>query len=190
MTLGDFIKEYRTTHNLSMDAFSDRSGISKAYISLLEKNKHPKTGKPIAPSLQCIKQAAEGMNIDFNELFSKLDGNVILNENDSAYKTSSSISQPDYVIEVNGRQLIIQTDSISTEDEIERFEKYISIASKLNSKQLDVIYGMIDQMAPGTPSVSNNEIPFPIEDMGPLERAILKPNKQKKEAGNPTSSGN
>lgn len=80
MTLGDIIKEYRVTHKLSMDAFSDKSGISKAYISLLEKNKHPKTGKTIAPSIQCIKQAADGMNMDFNTLFSMIDGNVNLKE--------------------------------------------------------------------------------------------------------------
>lgn len=80
MTLGDIIKEYRVTHKLSMDAFSDKSGISKAYISLLEKNKHPKTGKAIAPSIQCIKQAADGMNMDFNTLFSMIDGNVNLKE--------------------------------------------------------------------------------------------------------------
>ena len=73
MTLGELIKEYRSKYNLSMDAFSDKSGISKAYISLLEKNKHPKTGKPISPSIQCIKQAADAMNIDFNILFSKID---------------------------------------------------------------------------------------------------------------------
>ena len=47
MTLGDIIKRYRNDHALSMDAFSERSGISKAYISLLEKNRHPKTGKPM-----------------------------------------------------------------------------------------------------------------------------------------------
>lgn len=66
MTLGDIIKQYRTSQHLSMDAFSEKSGISKAYISLLEKNKHPKTGKTIAPSIQCIKQAADGMGMDFN----------------------------------------------------------------------------------------------------------------------------
>jgi len=59
-----------------MDAFSEKSGISKSYISLLEKNKHPKTGKSIAPSIQCMKQAAFGMDIDFNNLFSMLDGNI------------------------------------------------------------------------------------------------------------------
>lgn len=76
MTLGDIIKNYRTMHELSMDAFSERSGISKAYISLLEKNKHPKTGKEIAPSIQCIRQAARGMRMDFDELFSLLDSKV------------------------------------------------------------------------------------------------------------------
>ena len=45
MTLGNIIKEYRISHEMSMDAFSEKSGISKAYISLLEKNKHPKTDR-------------------------------------------------------------------------------------------------------------------------------------------------
>lgn len=82
MTLGEIIKEYRISHSLSMDGFSKLSGISKAYISLLEKNMHPKTGKPIAPSVQCIKQAADGMGMDFNVLFSKLDGDVTLSDKD------------------------------------------------------------------------------------------------------------
>ena len=76
MTLGNIIKDYRKSHNMSMDLFAEKSGISKAYISLLEKNRHPKTGKPIAPSIQCIKQAAEGMGMDFNALFGIIDGNV------------------------------------------------------------------------------------------------------------------
>lgn len=77
MTLGQIIKKYRKNNNLSMVAFSERSGISKAYISLLEKNKNPKTGKPITPSIQCIKQAADGMNMDFNILFSMIDSDVV-----------------------------------------------------------------------------------------------------------------
>ena len=83
MTLGDIIKDYRKSHSMSMDLFAEKSGISKAYISLLEKNRHPKTGKPIAPSIQCIKQAAEGMNVDFNTLFGMIDGNVSLIEEKS-----------------------------------------------------------------------------------------------------------
>ncbi len=84
MTLGDVIKKYRKNNDLSMDKFSDRSGISKAYISLLEKNKHPKTGKPITPSIQCIKQAAIGMNMDFDELFNMIDCEVSLDNKESS----------------------------------------------------------------------------------------------------------
>ena len=80
MTLGDIIKDYRKSHSISMDSFAEKSGISKAYISLLEKNKYPKTGKPIAPSIQCIRQAAEGMGMDFNVLFGMIDGNVSLTD--------------------------------------------------------------------------------------------------------------
>ena len=92
MTLGDIIKEYRASHNLSMDAFFMKSGISKAYISLLEKNRHPKTGKPIAPSIQCIKQAAEGMNIDFDVLFKRIDGNVTLDAEEQNHKSTKGVT--------------------------------------------------------------------------------------------------
>lgn len=92
MTLGDIIKEYRASRNLSMDAFSTKSGISKAYISLLEKNRHPKTGKPIAPSIQCIKQAAEGMDIDFDVLFKKIDGNVTLDVEEKNRKSTKGVT--------------------------------------------------------------------------------------------------
>lgn len=75
MTLGDIIGNYRKTHDLSMDSFSERSGISKAYISLLEKNKHPKTGNPIVPTLSTIKKIANGMNTDVDSLLRTLDDN-------------------------------------------------------------------------------------------------------------------
>lgn len=38
MTLGEIIKKYRHDHSLSMDAFAAMSGLSKSYISILEKN--------------------------------------------------------------------------------------------------------------------------------------------------------
>ena len=89
MTLGAIIKNYRIEHSMSMDEFSLKSGISKSYISLLEKNRHPKTGKPIAPSIQSIKQAADAMSMDFNVLFSMIDGNVSL-ESPSAFSAADA----------------------------------------------------------------------------------------------------
>ena len=52
MTLGELVKKYRTEHELSLRDFSRLSGISNGYISMLEKNEHPKTKKPIVPSIE------------------------------------------------------------------------------------------------------------------------------------------
>ena len=78
MTLGEIIKQYRLDHSLSMDAFAAQSGMSKSYISILEKNQHPKTGKPVIPSITVIRQAADGMHVDFNDLIARIDGDVRL----------------------------------------------------------------------------------------------------------------
>lgn len=98
MTLGEIIKKYRKEHGLSMDAFSKRSGISKSYISILEKNQHPKTGKPITPSVDSIKQAAIGMNMNFDELFSIIDSDITVkpklkNVNSNVPKNESKASR-------------------------------------------------------------------------------------------------
>lgn len=72
MKLGEILRFYRATHSMSMDEFSRRSGISKSYISLLEKDKHPKTGEPITPSVNIINQAATAMGLSFDDLFKML----------------------------------------------------------------------------------------------------------------------
>lgn len=41
MTLGEVIKKYREDHDLSMADFAELSGMSKAYVSLLEKGTRP-----------------------------------------------------------------------------------------------------------------------------------------------------
>lgn len=64
MYLGGIIKKYRADHNLTMEEFSKRSGLSKGYISMLEKNKHPQNKKEIAPSLETF-DAGTNINADF-----------------------------------------------------------------------------------------------------------------------------
>lgn len=116
MTLGNIIKEYRNTQHLSMDAFAAKSGISKAYISLLEKNKHPKTHKPIAPSIQCIKQAADAMGIDFNTLFSMIDGDVTVSNTQKEQSGGIKIPVLGRVaagIPITATEYIIDTEEIS-----------------------------------------------------------------------------
>ena len=73
MTLGDLIKEYRIENKISMAEFASLSGMSKAYISLLEKNKNPKTGKEITPSIDIIKKVSDVIGIDFDDVFNSID---------------------------------------------------------------------------------------------------------------------
>lgn len=118
MTLGDIIYNYRAEHKMSMDAFADRSGMSKAYISLLEKNKHPKTGKPIAPSIKVIKQSAEAMRMDFNELFEKIDGEVTLAPEPDAARRGVAIPVLGSVaagIPIEAIEDVIDTEEITQE---------------------------------------------------------------------------
>lgn len=73
MTLGTIIQQYRKEHQLSMDDFAQLSGISKAYISILERNYNPSTKRPAIPSLPTIKAVATAMRLDFNDLLYRLD---------------------------------------------------------------------------------------------------------------------
>lgn len=68
MTLGQIIKQYREEHDLSMSEFARLSGMSKSYVSALEKDRHPKTGKRILPSTETVKAAADAMGITITQL--------------------------------------------------------------------------------------------------------------------------
>ena len=93
MNLGEIIKKFRDDNELSMDKFAKMSGVSKAYISVLEKNKRPKTGKPVTPSIPVIKNVAEAMNMSFDELFNLLEDNQIISiGSDDVIKRITDIS--------------------------------------------------------------------------------------------------
>ncbi len=76
MTLGDIIKEYRMTHNVSQDVIAERSELSKAYISVLERNINPRTHMPPVPSLRTINAVARAINCDFGDIYQRLDDNL------------------------------------------------------------------------------------------------------------------
>lgn len=76
VTLGEIIKEYRGQHGLSQDAIASASNLSKAYISILERNRNPKTGEPPIASLKTIKAIAKAIGSDFDTVFSKLDPDI------------------------------------------------------------------------------------------------------------------
>ena len=65
MILGELIKTYRTEHHMSMDDFAKKCGLSKAYISILERNINPVNGKSPIPSLETIKSVSQAVGGEF-----------------------------------------------------------------------------------------------------------------------------
>lgn len=77
MTLGDVIYQYRTTHNISMDKFSELSGISKGYISMLEKNQTQRGDEP-SPSFEMYRNVAKTIGMDVDALIRMVEGKITL----------------------------------------------------------------------------------------------------------------
>ena len=73
MKLGDLIREYRDSHDLSQRQFASQCDLSNGYISILEKGINPSTGKPVTPTLPQLKKLADGMRITLSELFERAD---------------------------------------------------------------------------------------------------------------------
>lgn len=95
MTLGDIVKNYRTEHGLSLREFSRISGVSNGYISMLEKNEHPKTKKPVVPSIEKMRCIANAMGMSFDSLLDMIDSDQpisIKKENAPAPSLTSSES--------------------------------------------------------------------------------------------------
>ena len=95
MKLGELLKSYRTEHKLSMDAFCELSDLTKGYISMLEKNEHPKSKKPIIPSYETIEKIAKGMQISVEALIDKLDDDQEIQINSTpSHLKSIAITHP------------------------------------------------------------------------------------------------
>lgn len=75
MYLGEIIKQYRTEHGLSQQAFADKCSLSKPYISQLENNINPKTGESVAPSADTFVLVAKAMNMPLSNLLAIVDQN-------------------------------------------------------------------------------------------------------------------
>ncbi len=73
MTLGQLIRDYRKQHHQTMEDFAQSSGLSKAYISILERNRNPSTGQPAIPSAKTIQRVAKAMGQPVAVLLSQLD---------------------------------------------------------------------------------------------------------------------
>lgn len=78
MNLGELIKEYRQLNKLTMQDFATRSGLSKGYVSMLEKGKHPQNTRNIIPSIETFSKVAVGMGISLNDLLENVDSDQLI----------------------------------------------------------------------------------------------------------------
>ena len=177
MILGELIKEYRTENGMSMDQFAQRSGLSKAYVSVLERNYNPVNGKPVVPSLETIKAVSLAIGKDFNDVIALLDGNQPVQLNSSIPSGFQPLPQMDRVPRV-GR--IACGEPILAEENIEGYDR---VPHKRNADFTLICKG--DSMAPkikdgdivaihSQPSVENGEIAAVlIETDATLKRVFL-----------------
>lgn len=73
MTLSELIINYRREHGISQRQMAAQCKLSTGYISLIEKETNPQTGKPMVPSLSVLNKLATGMAMSIDELLSVCD---------------------------------------------------------------------------------------------------------------------
>lgn len=73
MTVGDLIAKFREEHHMSQRKFAILCGLSNGYISMIEKNLNPQTGRPPEISPEALKAIAETMGMTMDELARKVD---------------------------------------------------------------------------------------------------------------------
>lgn len=88
MLLGEIVKSYREEHALSQRDFAARSGLSAGFISMLEKNRNPKTGDPIVPSIITVKKIADAVGSSLEDLMCLMGDNLINIEEPAADESS------------------------------------------------------------------------------------------------------
>lgn len=81
MKLGEMIRAFRDNNDMTMQEFADRSGLSKGYISMLEKNKHPQSKRELVPSFETYKKVASAIGMSLDDFLTVLDGDEVVRVN-------------------------------------------------------------------------------------------------------------
>lgn len=97
-SIGEMIKKYRQEHGMSMEEFASRCGLSKAYISLIERGKNTRSDKPIVPSIDTVKAIADVLGVDLNVLLRSMGYDAPMNTVitiEPGYGDNGYYSEPD-----------------------------------------------------------------------------------------------
>lgn len=81
--LSEVLKDYLSENKMSFQAFADKSGLSKGYISfIINETKMSNTGKSIIPGISALKKLAKGLDLDINDLIYLIDEEIsLVNDN-------------------------------------------------------------------------------------------------------------
>ena len=120
MKLSDIVRNYRLEKDISQREFAKRCGLSNSYISFIENECNPKTGRPMVPTIEQYKKIADGMSISVQHLFELLDKDapVILNNPESSYMNLQLFSDgkpPDVPVTTEARILAKGIDKLPQE---------------------------------------------------------------------------
>lgn len=73
MKLSNIITDYRKRMQISQREFARRCSLSNSYISFIENEYNPRTGKPIVPTIEQYQKIASCMGLSLHQLFELLD---------------------------------------------------------------------------------------------------------------------
>jgi transcriptional regulator with XRE-family HTH domain len=112
MKFGEIIRVFRKNNKMTMQEFADKAGLSKGYISMLEKNQHPQSQRRLVPSFETYLKVASAMNMSIDELVALLDDNETVRLNES------SSSAPELELTEQEEELLNGFRSLSDEQKI------------------------------------------------------------------------
>ena len=73
MKLSQIVIDFRNKMQISQREFARRCDLSNSYISFIENEFNPRTGRPIVPTLEIYQKIASGMDMSVHQLFGMLD---------------------------------------------------------------------------------------------------------------------
>lgn len=134
MKIGDYVKQYRKNHGLSMQAFGDQCGLSRAYISILEKGINPTTGKSFTPTLETLNKIARASNTTLDVLLEILDDSQSVLLNHESHGSDDNYS-PEYLDEA-GKKIIALYGQMNNEQKKAALQ-YIEFVIDRDSKAVE-----------------------------------------------------
>ena len=130
MKLSELIIDYRTRMKISQREFSRKCDLSNTYISFIENEKNPKTGRPVVPTLEQYKKIAHGMGITVQRLFELLDDDAPVDLGGTPSELSDD--QP----ETDDFRLFVRDSSKLTPDQFRMARSLLRAAFKATNPEL------------------------------------------------------